>query len=533
MACDDHYVYVYEDAYSSDDEDLTDALVTGIVADAFRQEDEEGNQNTNPHFQDEMCTPTSSDIDASLHTRHQCSEERFPTITIMEITDEGDTLQPASNGDVCDSTIRRTVSEGTLPEKTVRFTAATPTVPRQDKKTYPTTPKYVNRNLGPSLSPLKPQANDSSSFSEDQTTGLTCLGCFPESPGDTSPHNSSPCSPAPLADPIKDAEAHMVALEENLIKLNCVLAHVEDAVLLKTAAVTSDTQTDSDNPPETGSLKDDVKQSEFEQDFQDVLDLLQGVNMKWTIHKKNLEELLNEAERREEDHVITGKRAKQQKDLILKLKHERRALELCLEDREFEWMTVKKSIRADSNYLKNVLREAEQSRDTGALWRVLDSLLHVQFDREKAIAMDSAKQNKINELHLLICRQQLHLAEVEERNRQLAWELKQVTGHAQMSSRDCNASCLADVLYCDHTLFMPNCSTNPEFATLQTYRIGGTHANLRHDNEHVFDGSRLYSLKGDRWDTPQELAEYDHAILKELTETGPGSRNFRFEETSV
>ncbi|XP_046559747.1 uncharacterized protein LOC124268764 isoform X2 [Haliotis rubra] len=147
--------------------------------------------------------------------------------------------------------------------------------------------------------------------------------------------------------------------------------------------------------------------------------------------------------------------------------------------------------------------------------------------------MDSAKQNKINELHLLICRQQLHLAEVEERNRELAWELQQVTGHAQTPSRDCNSSCLADVLFCDHTMYSPNCSTNPEFASLQTYKIGGTHQILSNDNERVFDGSRLYSLKGDGWDTPEDLAEFDQAILKELTESGPGSRNFRLEETSV
>ncbi|XP_046559746.1 uncharacterized protein LOC124268764 isoform X1 [Haliotis rubra] len=325
-----------------------------------------------------MCTPTSSDIDASLQTRRQCSEECFPTITITEITDDVKTIESSSYDDVCGSTIRRTVSEGTLPEKTVRFTPTTPTEPRQDKKKYPTTPKYANRNLGPSLSPLKSQATDISSASEDQGTGMTCLGCFPESPGDMSPHNSSPCSPAPLTDPIKDAETHMVALEENLIKLNSVLAHVVDTVLLKLAAepsIISDTPTDSDNSPETANLKNEVKLSEFELHFQDVLDLLQGVNMKWTIHKKNLEELLNESEQREEDYGIIGKRAKQQKDLILKLKHERRALELCLEDRELEWMAVKKSIRADSNFLKNVLREAEQSRDSGTLWRVLDSLV--------------------------------------------------------------------------------------------------------------------------------------------------------------
>ncbi|XP_067654297.1 uncharacterized protein [Haliotis asinina] len=528
MACDDHYVYVYEDGYSSDDEDLTDALVTGIVTDAFRQE-KEGNRNMNPRFQDEMCTPTNSDIDASLQTRRQCSEEGFPRITITEITDDVIPAEPASYDDVCGSTIRRTVSEGTLPEKTVRFTPVTPTVPRQDSKKYPTTPKYANRDLGPSLSPLK-------SASEDQGTGLTCLDCFPESPGDVSPHNPSPCSPAPLTDPIKDAETHMVALEENLIKLNSVLVHVVDTVLPKMATeplLTSDTHTDSDNSSETANLKNEVKQNEFELHFQDVLDLLQGVNMKWTIHKKNLEELLNEAEQREEEYCIIGKRVKQQKDLILKLKQERRALEMCLEDRELEWMAVKKSIRADSSFLKNVLREAEKSRDTGTLWRVLDSLLRVQFDREKAIAMDSAKQNKINELHLLICRQQLHLAEVEERNRELALELQQVTGHVQTSSRDSNSSCLADVLFCDHTLYSPHCSTNPEFASLQTYKIGGTHQILNNDNERVFDGSKLYSLKGDEWDTPEELAEFDQAILKELTEAGPGSRNFRLEETLV
>lgn len=53
-----------------------------------------------------------------------------------------------------------------------------------------------------------------------------------------------------------------------------------------------------------------------------------GVKPTHLLHFYIYPELLNEAERREEDHVITGKRAKQQKDLILKLKHERRALEV-------------------------------------------------------------------------------------------------------------------------------------------------------------------------------------------------------------
>ncbi|KAK6184060.1 hypothetical protein SNE40_006600 [Patella caerulea] len=257
----------------------------------------------------------------------------------------------------------------------------------------------------------------------------------------------------------------------------------------------------------------------------------------WKKHKENLFEFLGDFEQLEyhlNDAVI---RLHGQSHLCEKLKHERREFQSYLEEREQEWMTCERSLKTELEYLRSKLFDvSKQNLSSGALWKMLESLMSIQFDREQAMILDTAKQNKLNEMKLLIFRQRLLLEEAEEKNFLLLQELDDISTkrvpQETFTTPDVNnhnTSSICDVMYCDRQLYLPRHSTQPELASLQVFNVGGRHPCARSAVEEIFEPDRLpHSLKEKRETIADDGLAED--MLRELTLNGPGSPSFSLDD---
>nr|KAG5685608.1 hypothetical protein BaRGS_022172 [Batillaria attramentaria] len=297
----------------------------------------------------------------------------------------------------------------------------------------------------------------------------------------------------------------------------------------------------------------------------------------WNNHKTQLCDLLatreREAARAERLEQALGRA----RNLVTSLRRQRRDLHRYLEQKEEEWASVLRCHRNEAAFLrrkvltgleekKNVL--ADPKRD-GKFAAVLDSLLSLHIDREQFLALDLAKQNKIHELKLLAVRQQLALEELKERNSDLNHALSSLLQclpgpsaapphqprapcsphpRATTTSTTVSSGCvlgprgpgLADMLYCDRSIFLPRHPTSPDLAAVTVFSVGGEQSPISSPVEEVFDASRQrcyadgdnFNHHGDGAVSESNMSTLAEELLRELTLYGPGNPDFTLADSN-
>ncbi|XP_041367190.1 uncharacterized protein LOC121381870 [Gigantopelta aegis] len=265
---------------------------------------------------------------------------------------------------------------------------------------------------------------------------------------------------------------------------------------------------------------------DFDVALKNARNLAGDVSESWRQHRHMFIEIMKESTRLENMQQRNKDRTKRLCDVVKRLKSELKSVQTFLQEKEEEWLTTERSLKADTLFLQSGISEIIKSQpDEPRLWSTLDSLMCIQHNREKAFALDCAKQNKINELRLLIYKQQLQLAEYREKNTELEEELENVLGGVPQlmntnNNDDDGLLLLANVLYCDHSRYVPGCSTNPQYASLKVLKIGGNHENLCSREEQIFNPCLLYKDPGCLDNDSQYTAE---EMLEDLTKNGPAS----------
>ncbi|KAL8624053.1 hypothetical protein ACOMHN_019476 [Nucella lapillus] len=252
----------------------------------------------------------------------------------------------------------------------------------------------------------------------------------------------------------------------------------------------------------------------------------------WGHHKTRLHDTLTDQEK-DAGRVRRLEQSSQRgRQMVSSLRTERRQLHQQMEHKEGEMTLALRHHKNEAAFLRHkVLGFLEEKKAAltgeekceGRLKSMMETLLSLYLDRERFLALDLAKQNKINELKLLVVRQQLAMEELKEHNAELNQAFntlmqflpeqgKSPLHHHPRGSpsppipwaglRACPGACgrgcsvrgmgLSDVLNCERSLYLPGHSTSPELAAVTVYGIGGERSALTSPPEEVFDASRHF-----------------------------------------
>ncbi|XP_025086647.1 uncharacterized protein LOC112559532 isoform X2 [Pomacea canaliculata] len=282
----------------------------------------------------------------------------------------------------------------------------------------------------------------------------------------------------------------------------------------------------------------------------DQSDVLKGM---WNNHKMQLAEVLASRDREAARAGRLEQGLARARHMIQSLRCQRRQTHQYLEQKEEEWATALRCHRNEATFLRRkILVGLEEKKHLiadpkkdGRLAAILDSLLALHMEREHFLALDLAKQNKINELKLLAIRQQLSMEELKERNMELTNALslllqclphtgpgirlpspsnprfassstsRGVSGGGSWGSSSYRGSDLTDLLYCDRAVYLPRQSTCPDLVAIRVYSVG--------DGDHHHTDQHHHNIHHDQTGHDRSLAE---DLLRELSLYGPGSPNF-------
>ncbi|CAH1785855.1 unnamed protein product [Owenia fusiformis] len=111
---------------------------------------------------------------------------------------------------------------------------------------------------------------------------------------------------------------------------------------------------------------------------------------------------------------------------------------------------------------------------------VTNELIKIKYKSDKELAVNIGLRNKINELRLLVIKQQRHLSDLELTNLQLKSSLTE-----NLRSRDANGvsptgefemntlSNMSDIIFCDKSKYIPQYPDDPALASCAVFNIGG------------------------------------------------------------
>ncbi|ESO86961.1 hypothetical protein LOTGIDRAFT_235158 [Lottia gigantea] len=175
-----------------------------------------------------------------------------------------------------------------------------------------------------------------------------------------------------------------------------------------------------------------TKESSPEAGREEIMKTVTSTHETWKEFREYLLDLMGETDYLEVQVHDLFKRLQAREDDNLRLRCERREFQTYLEGREQEWKAVEKGLKTELDYFNSKLFDISESKmDWAKETKMLEALMDLQFDREQGIILDTAKQNKLNELKLLVYRQQLLIEELQEDNITLQQE---IAGHISTST---------------------------------------------------------------------------------------------------